>query len=63
MALAPLFWVIGIVNFMLDQPAGIIGGISALIVGTCSAGATCLFIASGGWRTEKRQHRQAQEHR
>ena len=62
-ALASLFWLIGLANFMLDQPAGILAGISALIVGTCAASTTCIFIALGGWQTEKDERRHTRESR
>ena len=55
--LAGLFWVVGVVNLLLGQPAGVLGAISALIVGTAAAITACIFIVSGGWQNERRQGR------
>ena len=55
--LAGLFWVLGVVNLVLGEPAGVLGAISALIVGTAAAITACIFIVSGGWQGERRQGR------
>ena len=56
---AALLWLLGIANFVLDQRAGILAGISAMVLGACAATTTCLLIASGRWR--KDQQRQTRD--
>jgi hypothetical protein len=61
--LAVLLWLIAVVNFVLDEPAGVVGGVSAAIVGTCAAFTTCVLIVSGGRHGAERRRERTREPR
>lgn len=52
-ALAGLFWVVGVANLVMGQPVGVLAAISAFVVGAAAAITACIFIVSGGWQDKK----------
>jgi hypothetical protein len=51
--LAGVFGLVGVANFALGEPAGIVAGISAFAFGAAAAITASLFIAAGGWRRDE----------
>jgi membrane protein implicated in regulation of membrane protease activity len=52
-AFACLFVVGGVTILVLQVPASVVAGISALAIGSACAITTVLFIAAGGWSRER----------
>jgi hypothetical protein len=52
-AFACLFVVGGVTILVLQVPASVVAGISALAIGSACAITSVLFIAAGGWSRER----------